>query len=74
MKRWPWITLLLAAGAILNPLGRDIIDAAFVSGEQLSRNIWRPIAYGAGFILIILVGLEWWIRKLRAARRATPSG
>ncbi len=63
--------MLLGAAAILNPLGQDIIDAAFGSGEQLSRNIWQPIAYGAVLILISLVGLEWWIRKRRADRHTT---
>jgi len=73
LTRWPWISLLLAAAAILNPLGQDIIDAAFGAGEQLSRNIWQPIAYGAVLILISLVGLEWWIRRRRATRHTTSS-
>ena len=60
----------LAAVAILNPLGQDIIHTAFFSGEQLSRNIWQPIVYGAALILVLLIALEWWIRKRRAARRA----
>jgi hypothetical protein len=70
MKRWPWISLAVAAIAVLNPLGQDIIHAAFFSGEQLSRNIWQPFVYGAALILILLIALEWWIRKRRAARRA----
>ena len=68
MARWPWITLLLAAAAILNPLGLDIIHAAFFSGEQLARNIWQPIVFGAAAILVLLIVIEWWIRKRRAAR------
>jgi hypothetical protein len=38
--RWPWITALLAAAVVLNPIGLDIFYSAFLSGEQLSRNIW----------------------------------
>jgi hypothetical protein len=71
MNRWPWITMLLAAVVALNPLGLDIVDAAFFSGEQLSRSIWRPIAIAAGLVLLLLIALEWWVRKRRAARGAT---
>jgi hypothetical protein len=62
--------MVVGAGIILSPLGRDVIHAAFFSGEQLSRNIWQPFAYGAGMIFVLLIALEWWIRKRRAARRA----
>jgi hypothetical protein len=62
--------MVLAAVAVLNPLGQDIIYAAFFSGEQLSRNIWQPIALGAILILALLIALEWWIRKRLRARRA----
>jgi hypothetical protein len=62
--------MVFAAGAIFSPLGRDVIHAAIFSGEQLSRNIWQPFVYGAGLILVLLIGLEWWVRKRRAARRA----
>ncbi len=70
MKRWPWISMIVAAIAILNPLGQDIIYAAFFSGEQLSRNIWQPIALVAALVLALLIALEWWIRKMASARRA----
>ena len=60
--------MLLAAATILNPLGLDIIDAAFFSGEQLSRGIWQPIAITVGLVLILLIAVEWWIRKRQAAR------
>jgi hypothetical protein len=32
--------MLLAAVLALNPIGWDVIYAAFLSGEALSRNIW----------------------------------
>ena len=62
--------MILAAIAVLNPLGLDIIHAAFFSGEQLSHNIWQPIALGAALIFALLITLEWWIRRKLSARRA----
>ena len=62
--RWPWITALLAAAVVLNPIGLDIIYSAFFSGEQLSRNIWGSIALIGMAILAILVLLEWIVRTL----------
>jgi hypothetical protein len=66
MRRWPWITMVLAAVAVFAPPGREIIYLGFFSNEQLSRNIWQPIAYGAAAIIVLLIALEWWIRKRRA--------
>jgi hypothetical protein len=65
MKRWPWISIMLAALVILNPVGLDIIEAAFFSDEQLSNNIWQPIAIVAILLLLSLIALEWSIRKRR---------
>ncbi len=69
MNRWPWIGLSLAALAVLNPLGLDVICAAFFSGESLSRAIWQPIVVAAALVFLALTALEWWVRKRRAARR-----
>lgn len=66
MKRWPWISIVLAAIVILNPVGLDIINAAFFSNEQLSKNIWQPIATIAILLLLSLIVIEWFIRKRRA--------
>ena len=52
--RWPWVTALLAAVVMLNPVGLDIVYSAFFSGEQLSRNIGGPIAW-TGIALAALV-------------------
>jgi len=67
MQRCPWITLLLLAVLVLNPLGLDIIHAAFFSGEALSQNIWQPIVLTAAAILGILIAIEWWLRRRRRA-------
>ena len=68
--RWPWITALLAAAVVLNPIGLDIIYSAFLSGEQLSRNIWGSIAWIGMAILAMIVLLEWIVRTLVLKRRA----
>ena len=52
------------------PLGLDIIQAAFFSGEALARNIWQPIVLCAAAIFAVLIGLEWWIRRRLLARHA----
>jgi hypothetical protein len=49
------MSLLLAAAVALNPLGLDIVHAAFFSGEQLSRDIWRPIVLAAALVFAILI-------------------
>jgi hypothetical protein len=67
MKRWPWITIVLAAIVILNPVGLDILNAAFFSNEQLSNSIWQPIATVAILLLLFLICIEWFIRKRRTA-------
>lgn len=67
MKRvktsWPRITLLLAAAAVLNPVGLDFLRSAFMSNEQLSRNIARPIVLMTGGVLGVLCLLEFGIRQ-----------
>jgi hypothetical protein len=62
--------MLLAAAVVINPLGLDVLNSAFFSGEQLSRNIWQPIAAIAVAILVALVLLEWCLRMLALKRRA----
>jgi formate hydrogenlyase subunit 3/multisubunit Na+/H+ antiporter MnhD subunit len=65
------MTMLLAAAAVLNPIGMDIIYSAFLTGEQLSRNIWQSIALVAIAALATLVLLEWALRKLILRSRAS---
>ena len=68
--------MLLVAILVLNPLGFDVLNAAFFSNEQLSRNIWQPIALIVIAILFALLLLEWFLRTLvlkRRARRTTTA-
>jgi hypothetical protein len=66
----PWISLLLSALVTLNPLGLDVIHAAFFSNEALSRNIWGSIALTAMAIMTLIVLLEWGLRMFIISRRA----
>ena len=61
--------MLLAAVVVLNPLGADVIYAAFFSGESLSRSIWGPIALAGMAIMALIVVLEWRTRKYIINRR-----
>jgi hypothetical protein len=68
--QWPWVSMLLAAVLALNPIGLDVIYAAFLSGEALSRNIWGPIALTGMAIAALVIVLEWRTRVFIANRRA----
>jgi len=58
----PWITLVVAAVAVAYPFGRDLMYLAFLSGEQLSNNIARPLVIGGLAVLVLFGVLEWWIK------------
>jgi len=62
--------MLLAAVVALSPIGLDVIHAAFLSGEALSRNIWGPIALTGMAIAALVIVLEWRTRLFIANRRA----
>ena len=68
--RWPWISLLLSAALVLNPVGLDLLHSAFFAGEQLARNIAQPIVLTAVATMAVVVGLEWLVRSLIARSRA----
>ena len=67
---WPWMSMLLATILVLNPIGLDVINAAFFSNEALSRNIWAPIALTGAAVVVLIGLLEWRIRKFIINRRA----
>ena len=71
---WPWITLLLAAAAALNPVGYDIITNAWNSGEQLSRSIGQFLVYTALGIAAVAGLLEFGIRKFLISRQSRLAG
>jgi hypothetical protein len=72
MRRWPWITGVLALVAALNPVGLGFISSAFFSSEQLSRNIARPFVLIAAALILVLGALEWGVRTWLSRRRHPP--
>jgi hypothetical protein len=62
------VSLLVGLALALSPIGRDFIYAALLSGEQLSRNIARPILAIAVAIWLCSVAVEWVIRAWLASR------
>lgn len=71
---WPWITMMLTVAAMLNPVGLDFLHSAFMSNEQLSRNIARPIVVMIGGGLGILCLLEFGIRQYLVRKRQSAHG
>lgn len=55
--------MLLAAAVAFNPVGLDFLRSAFMSTEQLSRNIAQPIVFMIGGILGGVCLLEFGIRQ-----------
>ena len=41
---WPWVSMVLIAFAVLNPIGLDVLRTAFFAGEQLARSIAQFVA------------------------------
>jgi hypothetical protein len=66
---WPWITVLIAATAALNPVGYDITYNAFYSGEQLARSLGQFLVYCALGILAAAGLIEFGIRKVLISRQ-----
>jgi hypothetical protein len=70
MRRWPWITLILAVLVAISPRGREVFYGAFISGEQLSRSIAQFMLAVGLAILVSLALLEWLAKWLLTRRRA----
>jgi NADH:ubiquinone oxidoreductase subunit K len=68
--RWPWISLLLSAVLVLNPIGLDFLHSAFFAGEQLARSIAQVLVLIALASMAVAVLLEWLVRILIFRRRA----
>ncbi|CAN5158484.1 hypothetical protein BH10PSE10_BH10PSE10_27660 [soil metagenome] len=71
---WPWITMVLAAALVLNSVGLDFLHGAFMSNEQLSRNIARPIVVMTGGILGGLCLLEFGVWQYVVRKRRSAHG
>jgi len=64
----------MAALLAASPLGQEFFYGAFLSGEQLSRNIARPIFLSAALLAVTLVLIEWGIRSFVVRRRRRGTG
>ena len=69
MARWPWISLIVTVVLAASPWGREFLFSAFASGEQLSRNIARPIVLAAGAAMLVLALCEYLLRLWYGRRR-----
>ena len=70
MRRWPWITMIIAAAVALSPPGHGMLYLAFLSNEQLSNNIAQPLFAMTVVSLLVVAALEWWVRRLKYGRRS----
>jgi hypothetical protein len=70
MRRWPWITLVIAGAVALSPPGQSLLYLAFMSEEQLSNNIAQPLVAMTGAILVLVAALEWWVRRHKYGSRS----
>jgi hypothetical protein len=73
MRRWPWITLILAVLVAISPLGREVFEGAFVSGEQLSRSI-SQFMLAVGLAMLVSLALLEWLAKWLVTRRRAAKG
>ena len=71
IARWPWITSLLSAALVLNPVGLGFLHSAFLADEQLARNIAQPIVLACLAVIALVIGLEWLVRLLIARSRTS---
>lgn len=76
--QWPWITLLVAAVAIFNPVGWAFVGAAIrYSVTDWLRDLAVVVTLTGAAILIAMGLIEWWLRRRHLAKlaaRATEGG
>jgi hypothetical protein len=70
MRFWPWFTTVPAVLFALSPPGWHLFHAAFLAGEQLTRNIWGPLDLTGLAAVLALALIEWYVRW-RIFRRRT---
>jgi hypothetical protein len=66
---WPWISLIVAAVAVVSPFGQDLIHTSFFSGEQLARDLSQLLLYIFTGSAVALIALECLIRWLLLRKR-----
>jgi hypothetical protein len=73
MRNWPWFTTAPAFVFALSPPGWQLFHAAFLSSEQLTRNIWRPLYLIGVAIVLALALIEWYVRWRMHRRRGNAA-
>lgn len=73
--QWPWITLLLAAAVIFNPVGWAFLTSAIrYSPTDWLRDLSVLISAVGAAVLIVLVLIEWLVRRRMLAKKAAKAG
>lgn len=73
--RWPWISMVLAAITILNPVGLAFLESAIkYSPTDWLRDLSVIIVLSGAAILLLIGFIEWFIRRRLAARRMAVAG
>lgn len=69
--QWPWITLVIAAVAVFNPVGWAFVSAAIrYSVTDWLRDLAVVVTLTGAAILIAMGLIEWWLRRRYLARLA----
>jgi hypothetical protein len=70
LSPWPWVTTVIAGLIVLNPLGLNVMAAAFEqSATDWFRQFWTWIA-AAGAVAVLVFGwVEYYIRGRMLSRR-----
>jgi hypothetical protein len=68
---WPWITIVVAGLAVLNPFGLRVVGAALAqSPTDWLRGVWLVVALSGAGVLVVMSAVECYIRARMLRRRA----
>jgi hypothetical protein len=74
MRLVPWITLAAAVVLFITPLGHEVIQSSFYSGEQLSRTIGQFMLMCILGGVVVLAAIEWGVRFYLRRRARAANG
>jgi hypothetical protein len=70
LSPWPWVTTVIAGLVVLNPLGLEVVAAAFEqSPTDWFRRLWTGIAISGAVAVLVIGGIEYYIRGRMLSRR-----
>lgn len=70
VRRVPWFTLAALVAVAISPLGQEIFQSSFVSGEQLSRSLGQFLLAVILAIAAALAAIEALVRHYLHKRRS----